>query len=279
MEIILEQPVLHWVGKRFDFDLTDEPIIYSIINCTPDSFFDGNKYPDVAAVLTQVSQDLANGAQVIEIGGKSTRPNFQEIGATEELRRISPILKAVKQEFPQAIVAVDTTDPVVMRTVLSEFKVDIINDIKGFETTEKLSIIEQFQPSVVVMNNGRDTTNLLEDQMDFFKQKRTQLLQAGLTTAQIAIDPGVGFSTSHQAKENLLRVEMTEKLAKLNMPVMIAISQKGFLSKLFQVVEKERLIPTLILECLMIQDGGRILRVHNSRETKLLLDIMKCYKI
>ncbi|MFH5811183.1 dihydropteroate synthase [Companilactobacillus sp. FL22-1] len=275
----MEQQVLHWVGKRFDFDLTDEPIIYSIINCTPDSFFDGNKYPDLAAVLTQVSQDLANGAQVIEIGGKSTRPNFQEIGATEELRRISPILKAVKQEFPQAIVAVDTTDSVVMRTVLSKFKVDIINDIKGFETTEKLSIIEQFQPSVVVMNNGRDTTNLLEDQMAFFKQKQTQLLQAGLTTAQIAIDPGVGFSTSHQVKENLLRVEMTKKLAKLNMPVMIAISQKGFLSKLFQVAEKERLIPTLILECLMIQDGGRILRVHNSRETKLLLDIMKCYKI
>lgn len=275
----MEQQVLHWVGKRFDFDLTDEPIIYSIINCTPDSFYDGNKYPDVTAVLTQVSQDLANGAQVIEIGGKSTRPNFQEIGATEELRRISPILKAVKQMFPQAIVAVDTTDPVVMRTVLSEFKVDIINDIKGFETTEKLSIIEQFQPSVVVMNNGRDTTNLLEDQMAFFKQKRTQLLQAGLTTAQIAIDPGVGFSTSHQAKENLLRVEMTKKLAKLNMPVMIAISQKGFLSKLFQVAEKERLIPNLILECLMIQDGGRILRVHNSGETKLLLDIMKCYKI
>lgn len=277
LTVIYERHQICWNGRNFHFDLTTEPIIYSIINCTPDSFYDGDKDRGVAEVLERVEQDLINGAAVIELGGKSTRPNYPDITADEEWQRLAPFIKAVKTHYPQVVLAIDTDNAEVMARALEQ-GVDIINDVDGFDTAAKLDVLRQYRPSVVAMNNGRHAgSGAVEALPQFFEQLAAQLLETGLSKNQIAIDPGVGFSREGNPYADLLRMQSVSKLTVLQLPILIAISRKSLMGKLFEIPIEERLYPTLLFELMMVQSGGRIIRVHDVKETKAMLDIQKAY--
>lgn len=274
---IYEEQRLCWAGKNFHFDLTTTPIIYSIINCTPDSFYDGDRNRGVAEILARVEQDLVQGAVVIELGGKSTRPDYPDISAAEEWRRLAPVIKAVKSTYPQAVLAIDTDNAEVMARALEQ-GADIINDVAGFETAAKLDVLRRYQPSVVAMNNGRHAASgTVQELLHFFEQLAPRLVAAGLAREQIAIDPGIGFSKDGNPYADLLRMQSLSQLTALQLPLLIAISRKSLMGKLFDIPIEERLYATLLFELMMVQSGGRIIRVHDVEETKAMLAIQKAY--
>lgn len=265
-----------WSGKRFDFDLSSGPIICSIVNCTPDSFYDGNKLTTLEQTLEKVEQDIANGASIIELGGKSTKPGFKDISYKDEWKRVSPVIDSITKRFPTIPLSLDTNNSKVMKKALDTYNIDIINDIDGFETEEKLSIIQEYKPSVVVMDNGRNKSEF-RNQEHFFEKTKNSLINHGLSKNQIVIDPGVGFSNQGDPVEDFCRMKAIKNLQSLEMPLMIAISRKSFMGKLFGIEVNDRLMPTLILESLMISSGGNILRVHDVKQTKQMIDLLNYY--
>jgi len=274
-EIYQSQQII-WSGKNFSFDLTLEPIVYSIINITPDSFYDGKlSNLELKNVLKKVESDIENGASVLDIGGKSSRPNFADISAQEEWLRIKEPIEQIKKHFPQAIISVDTNTPEVMKRVLDS-GADILNDIDGFDTPEKLAILQEYKPSVLAMNNGRlpvkYSTKPSIELPKFFEEKVKQLTQIGLIKEQIALDAGVGFFNGPSAQDSVKRIKATEQLTRLGQALMIAISHKSFMPALFGMEKDETLFSTLMFELLMLEAGGRILRVHDVKETKRLID-------
>ncbi|MDR1567619.1 MAG: dihydropteroate synthase [Streptococcaceae bacterium] len=270
---------LHFKGKNFDFDLTLEPIIYSIVNCTPDSYYDGNKYNQVPAALKKIESDLIHGAAVIELGGKSTRPDFKEISPETEWQRLAPTIKAVRKEYPNVVLAIDTDCAYVMKRALDEYGVDIINDVYGFDNQEKLAVISEYQPSLIVMNNGRNNRkNEVFKLKCAFQERLAEIISSGIDKEQIVIDAGVGFSLNGSPREDMVRIKLTRQLRELDFPLMIAISRKSFMGKLFDIDIKDRLAGTILFESLMIQNGGNVLRVHDVKETKQMLEMLKYYE-
>ncbi|MEY8536860.1 dihydropteroate synthase [Lactococcus muris] len=282
LETIFKRHKIIWSGKNFSFDLTLDPIVYGIVNVTPDSFYDGAKENlTLDYILRRVEQDLQNGAHVVELGGKSSRPGYVDISPEEEWQRLAEPLKNIRRAFPEAVIAIDTDEAYVMQRVLDE-GADIINDIDGFDTPEKLLLIQEYQPALVVMNNGRAglhyADNVYQELPAYFADKQKELKELGIASTQICIDPGVGFSGGATGVDSLQRLKTTELLTKLGLPVMIAISRKSFMSNLLNMEVDERLISTLILESQMMMDGGRVLRVHDVEATHRLIENFKIYQ-
>ncbi|OTN76648.1 dihydropteroate synthase [Enterococcus sp. 8G7_MSG3316] len=155
LEKIFQENRLVWKGRNFSFDLTKKPIIVSIVNCTPDSFYNSNNHNEISKILHKVEKDLVQGASVIELGGKSVRPGFKDISPEVEWMRLTHVIENIKKYFPNTVLSVDTDNAYVMMYALKEYQVDIINDVTGFDNSKKIEIIKDFQPSLVVMNNGR----------------------------------------------------------------------------------------------------------------------------
>ncbi|GBG97062.1 dihydropteroate synthase [Lactococcus termiticola] len=281
LEKILKAQTVQWSGQNFSFDLTLDPIVYAILNVTPDSFFDGAEANlSVDNVLKKASYDLEKGASVLELGGKSSRPGYEDISPEEEWSRLKAVIPAIKQEFPQSILAVDTDEAYVMERVL-DAGVDIINDIDGFDTEEKLKIIESYKPAVVVMNNGRAgfsyADNVFDELALFFENKEKELLARGLKPENIVLDAGVGFWTGDSGSDSVYRIKATELLSRQGLPVMVAISRKSYMTNIFEMSPGERLFGSLIFAREMIEQGGRVLRVHDVAETQRLIKGNRLY--
>ena len=279
---ILKAQHIIFKGQNFEFDLTTEPIVYTIMNVTPDSFHDGaQENLELPHFLKKAEAQLEAGSHVLELGGKSSRPGYEDISPEAEWKRLEQPLRALKQSFPEAVIAIDTDEADVMERVL-DAGADIINDINGFDRPEKLSLLTAYKPAVVVMNNGRQPNvyreDLAEELTQYFSYKKDELLALGLSNENICTDPGVGFYSKERGADSLERAKTTEILARLGMPVMIAISHKRFLSQDFGLSEDERMIGNLMLEAQMIADGGRVLRVHDASATKRMIDAYKTYK-
>ncbi|MDG6119724.1 dihydropteroate synthase [Lactococcus formosensis] len=282
LERIFKRHQIIWSGQNFSFDLTLNPIVYSIVNVTPDSFYDGaEENLNLDFILQRVEQDLQEGAQVIELGGKSSRPGYADISPEEEWLRLAQPLQSIRKAFPEAVIAIDTDEAYVMRRVL-DAGADIINDIDGFDTPEKLHLMQEYQPALVAMNNGRAgmnyADNVYQEIPAYFAEKQKELNQFDIADAQICVDPGVGFSGGTTGVDSLQRVKTTELLTSLGLPVMIAISRKSFMTNLLNMEVDERLLSTLILENQMMMDGGRVLRVHDVAATHRLIENFKIYQ-
>ncbi|MFC4652549.1 dihydropteroate synthase [Lactococcus nasutitermitis] len=282
LSTIFERHRIIWAGKNFSFDLTLNPIVYSIMNVTPDSFYDGaKKNLSLSHIMKVAEENLSNGADVLELGGKSSRPGYSDITPEEEWLRLKVAIAEMRKEFPKSVLAVDTDEAYVMERAI-DAGIDIINDIDGFDTEEKLKIVHNYLPSVVAMNNGRAgfsyADNVYEELPKFFMNKGNELLELGLKKEQICIDAGVGFWNGPSGSDSVQRVKSTDLLAELGFPVMIAISRKSFMENIFSAKGDERLFSSLMLEAQMIADGGRILRVHDTKETKHLIDAYKLYQ-
>lgn len=282
LEMIFKRQQILWSGKNFSIDLTLDPIIYGIVNVTPDSFYDGaEENLTMDYILRRVEQDLQEGAHVIELGGKSSRPGYADISPEEEWQRLAQPLRSIRKAFPESIIAIDTDEAYVMQRVLDE-GADIINDIDGFDTAEKLKLLQEYQPALVAMNNGRAgmryADNVYQELPAYFADKQKELNAYGIANIQICTDPGVGFSGGATGIDSLQRLKTTEILSRLGLPVMIAISRKSFMTNLFNMEVDERLFSTLILEAQMMMAGGRVLRVHDVKATKRLVENFKIYQ-
>ncbi len=273
---IRQQHEIHWRAGRFDFNVTAKPLIYVILNVSPDSFYDGGRYHDMDSVLKRAGEFAQAGVPVVEIGGQTTRPHFTEITAETEIQRVMPYIKAIKAQYPDLGIAVDTYKLPVMKAVLDE-GVDIINDVNAFtDNSDKLPLLASSNVGLLTMHESRarEYDNLTTAMTDFFKTNLNALKHAGIDEQRIALDEGIGYAKVADGYQDFTMMRNINQFLPFERPIMIAISRKGFGHKLFGLAKEDRLSVTLIAEAYMYLHGGRILRVHDIEETKQLVTLL-----
>ncbi|MDV7718993.1 dihydropteroate synthase [Pediococcus ethanolidurans] len=275
---IYEQHAVYWNYGHHHRDLLQNPLIYGILNITPDSFYDGGRYFEPQKIMNRVDEMVTAGVDVIELGGQTTRPGFKEISVKEELARIMPTIKQIHQIYPQITIAVDTYKFEVMQTIVKTGYVAIINDVNAFtDDPRKLTLLAPTKIGLLTMHSSRDKEydNLTQEMRAFFKQNLTQLVAAGIDQERIALDPGIGYAKVADGYQDYAMMRNIDQFNEFNRPTMIAISRKGFGAKLFDLKKEDRLSVTLIAETYMYLHGGNILRVHDITETKQLVKMIQ----
>ncbi|WP_270641043.1 dihydropteroate synthase [Limosilactobacillus mucosae] len=267
---------VYWRAGRFDFNVSAKPIIYGIMNITPDSFYDGGRYNTPEAMREHIRQMVAAGADVIEVNGQTTKPGgYKEVSPEEELARIVPGIKMLQKEFPNVAIAVDTYKLPVMEKVLA-MGVDIINDVRAFDDQRKLLLLKNSRAGLVTMHSSRDREygNLTVEMKHFFEHNLAKISEAGINLDRVIIDEGIGYSKVADGEQDYAMMRNIDEFRYLNRPIMVAISRKGFGKKLFDLPKDERLPVTLIAETYMYLHGGRVLRVHDIEETRQLVKMI-----
>ncbi len=251
--------------KLFEFN---KAYIMGILNITPDSFSDGGKYYDRSKAVTHAFKMLDEGADMIDIGGESSRPGAGRIDKKFEIERIIPVLKKILDERPDTIISVDTTKRDVAEKAL-EYGAKIINDISGgtFEPDIMETVAKHNAGYVIVHIKGTPQTmqftpvyeNVVEEVYDYLYKQVKKAEAAGINN--IFIDPGIGFGKSTADNFNLLnRLDDFKSLAH---PITIGVSRKSFIGKSLNLEVDERDTPTSMMEALSIYKGARIIRTHN----------------
>lgn len=273
---IMKQYDVFWQTGEHRFNLTKKPMIYGIMNITPDSFFDGGQYKTKDDVLNHVDAMLQAGADVIEVNGQTTRPGFTEVTPQVELDRTLPYIRAIKARFPEAVLAVDTYKYDVMQAVLEE-GVSIINDVNAFtDDPRKLKLMADSRVGLLTMHSSRDQeyTDLTSSMRGFFEQNLAALTSHGIDIERIALDQGIGYSQVAHGEQDYVMMRNIDEFNYLRRPMMVAISRKGYLGLLLGLKKEDRLPMTLVTEAAMMLKGGRIIRVHDVAETKQLITLL-----
>ncbi len=266
-----------WRAGRFTFDVTSKPLIYAILNITPDSFYDGGEYYHQQQWQQHVGQLVHDGADIIEVGGQTTRPGgFTEISPEEEQRRVLPVINFIRQQYPDVAIAVDTYKLPVMKAALAA-GADIINDVQAFETPAKRQLLAESQAGLVTMHSSRDREydHLTAEMHQFFEHNLAELQASGIDLDRVVIDQGIGYSKVADGNQDSAMMRNIDQFLDFHRPLLVAISRKGFGKKLLGLAKKDRLPVTLVAEAYMYLHGGRILRVHDVAETHQLIVMLE----
>jgi dihydropteroate synthase len=261
--------------KLFEFN---KAYIMGILNITPDSFSDGGKYYDRNKAVAYAFKMLDEGADIIDIGGESSRPGAERIDAKIETERIIPVIKKILDERPDTIISVDTNKRDVAEKAL-EYGAKIINDISGgkfepniMETVAKYNaafIIMHLKGTPQTMQNAPIYGNVVEEVYDYLYKQVKKAEEAGINN--IFIDPGIGFGKTTSDNLNLLnRLDDFKSLAH---PITIGVSRKSFIGKSLNLEVDERDIPTSMMEALSVNKGARIIRTHNIINAVMLREL------
>ncbi len=250
-------------------DLT-VPKVMGILNVTPDSFYDGGSYSTISAVVQQAESMLDAGATFIDIGGYSSKPNAAEVSVDEELHRVLPVVKALRQTFPTALLSIDTFRSVVAQVVLDE-GVAMVNDISAGADPNMMTTVAKYNVPYVMMHlRGNPQTmqsltqyeNLIPDMLYYFAEKIQQAKAAGI--ADYLIDPGFGFAkTTEQNFEILAHLDYFKSLES---PLLIGVSRKSMVYKTMETTPDLALNGTTFLHGFALSKGAKILRVHDVKE-------------
>ena len=263
---------MFWHTTRFAIDLA-RPRVMGIINVTPDSFSDGGQHADTAAALAHCEQLLAEGADILDIGGESTRPGAEPVGLTEELARVLPVLEgALKLGCP---VSIDTFKPEVMEQALA-LGADIVNDINALRAPGAIELVAAHRSCGVCLMHMRGTPATMQLKPEYddvvaevsaFLRSRCDALRArGVADERIVLDPGIGFGKSAQHNIELLR-RQAELLA-LGRPLLLGWSRKSILGAITgRRAATERLVASVAAALAAVQHGARIVRVHDVAAT------------
>lgn len=256
----------------------DRPALMGILNVTPDSFSDGGRYNEMDHALQHCEQMLSEGADIIDIGGCSTRPNNAIATENEEMERVIPILKAVRKHFPEALVSIDTFRKNVAEACVAE-GADIINDISGglFDTEMLPYIGQNHLPYILMHCVGTPETmhqyaldgDIHQTVHDFFAQQ-CQVLEA-YGEQQIILDPGIGFGKSLEANYQLLND--LNRYRYNNLPVLIGISRKSLINKVLGTTPQDAENGTTVLNTIALLNGADLLRVHNVKNAREAIEL------
>lgn len=262
--------------KTKTFDLSERTYIMGILNVTPDSFSDGGNYTTVEKAVEHALLMEAQGADIIDIGGESTRPGHEPISAEEEMKRIVPVIKALKEKITIPI-SVDTFKAETARKAV-EAGADMINDIWGAKKEPEIAkVAAEFGVPIILMHNRADEnyTSIMEDMQTDLNESIQIAVDAGVPKENIIIDPGLGFAKSTQ--DNLVVMNNLEKLVKMGYPFLLAASRKRFIGSVLDVPAPERDNGTVATTCLGVAKGAHIVRVHNVKanaEAAKMMDAM-----
>ena len=252
------------------------PKIMGILNLTPDSFSDGGKFNNEKSALLQVEKMLKDGADFIDIGAQSTRPNAEYLSAEEEIRRIGNVISLIKKEFPEALISIDTFYADVVKFGYNE-GMDVVNDISGGYFDENLlkTVAETKLPYILMHSNTSYATMHEKIHYDditmsvnyYFSEKVNQLQKLGIH--DIILDPGFGFGKTIEDQYKM--IDEIEHIGFEKFPLLIGISRKSFIYKPFGKLPTEINEETQNLHRKVLEKGAKILRVHDVAETKNLL--------
>lgn len=262
--------------------------LMGILNVTPDSFYDGNRHFDVSAAIKRGIEIYQHGADIIDIGGESTRPGSDPVNESEELQRVIPVIQELIKHISIPI-SIDTMKPSVALAAI-EAGASMINDVSGFRHPNMREIASHFAVEVCVMHMfGEPKTMQLKpvypngvilDVLKFFDTQISLLLKAGIKQNKIILDPGIGFGKT--IADNLEIIHNLHKFKELGFPLLVGVSRKSFMSKLLNKPSSELLAATLVMNALVITTGVDIIRVHDIQEhadvIKLLYHIERVKK-
>ena len=249
-----------------------------IVNVTPDSFSDGGKFLSVDRAVEHGLQLARDGADILDIGGESTRPGSQPVSLDDELKRVVPVIEALASATSIPI-SIDTSKARVASAALAA-GAEIINDVTGLADPEIASVAQQtgagvcamhMQGTPQTMQNNPTYDNVVDDVLEFLRMRKSSLIAAGIDEAKICLDPGIGFGKTHQ--HNLDLLSHAERFLELNSPILIGHSRKGFIGKLLGDKTLDRDSGTLAISLLMATKGMHVLRVHEIANTRSALTV------
>ena len=253
-------------------DLT-KPKIMGILNITPDSFFDGGEYNSEDKILNQVEKMLSEGADIIDIGGHSSRPGAEKLTIKKETERVIPIIKLIAEKFKNVIISVDTFRSEIARKAI-EAGASVINDISGGDLDKKMYEVagELKVPYIIMhmkgvpsnMQNDTEYDNVIFDIIKNLSYKIDLAKKAGVL--DIIIDPGFGFGKS--LKDNFKILKNLSSFKQLNQPIMVGLSRKSMIYKLLESSANDALNGTTCLNSISLNNGANIIRVHDVKEAK-----------
>ena len=255
------------------------PAVMGILNVTPDSFSDGGCYTQIDSALRHCETMLTDGADVIDIGGCSTRPNHDIASENEEMERVLPVLKAIRKYFPNAMISIDTFRKNVAQACFNE-GADIINDISGglFDAEMLPYIGQNHIPYILMHCVGTPETmhqytlggDIHQTVYDFF-ERQCQVLEA-FGEQQIILDPGIGFGKSKEANWQLLKD--IERYRYAHRPVLIGISRKSLIFKVLGITPDQADNGTTVLNTIALLNGADILRVHDVKKAREAIELV-----
>jgi len=251
-----------------------------IVNVTPDSFYDGGRFADPARAVEHGLRLAEEGADILDVGGESSRPGSDPVPAAEERRRVVPVIAALRARTA-ALISVDTTKLEVAEAAL-DAGADIVNDIAGLRHNEDLARLVARRKVPVVLMHMRGTPKTMQ-QKPYYKNTISEILRelqpaiaaalgAGIAPDMIIIDPGIGFGKRMQ--DNLRIIKELASLKSLNFPILVGLSRKGFIGEILDRPVEKRLIGTITANTLAVINGANIIRVHDVADAVEMVKII-----
>jgi len=263
--------------------IADKPLVMGIINTTPDSFYEGSRRETVTDILQQAESMLKEGADILDIGGQSTRPGSIPVDVEEELKRVVRGIAAVHDHFSEAIISVDTWHARVAKEAVAA-GAGIVNDISAgsmdkeiFTTVATLHVpyvVMHMQGTPQTMQQSPTYANVTAEVLDFFIQKTELLKKTGIK--DIIIDPGFGFGKTIAHNLELLRNLSVFKITGL--PLLVGLSRKSTISKILDITTQESLNGTTVMNTIGLLNGADIIRVHDVEEAKQAVTLVDAYR-
>lgn len=260
--------------------LDEKPMVMGIVNITNDSFYPSSRINDEEKLLERVRNFINNGAEILDIGGESTRPGAEKVSLEEELRRVIPAIKIIRKHFSIPI-SIDTYKAQVAREAL-DAGADIINDISGLQFDKEMVLVARDYGVPVIINHiqGKPEDmqdkpkyrDVIEEITDFFDERINFCINNGLKKEQIILDPGIGFGK--RLEDNLQILKYTDEFKIFGLPILIGASRKTLIKNVLELDVDERLEGTLAITACALQKGAHIIRVHDVKENKRVIDMM-----
>lgn len=272
-----QQLTLNCAGKILDLS---QPQIMGVLNVTPDSFYDGGQYINESTIISQTEKMISDGASIIDIGGMSSRPGAAIITVEEELKRVVSNVALLKNKFPETIFSIDTVHSEVARQCV-EAGAGIVNDISAgkldasfYKTVADLNVpyvLMHMKGTPKTMQKNINYQDVLVEVLDFFIKEIGKLRALGLK--DVIIDPGFGFGKTIEHNFHLLKNMHAFKI--LDVPMLVGISRKSMVYKSLDITAKEALNGTTALHMIALQQGAKILRVHDVKEAAETIKLWK----
>jgi len=254
------------IGNK-NFNIGKRTYIMGILNVTPDSFSDGGRFNNIEKALNHAKEMINEGADIIDIGGESTRPSHTPVDKNEEIKRVIPVIEALSKQIDIPI-SIDTYKGEVAKLAVKA-GASLINDVWGFKRDSYISkVAAKYNLPCCLMHNRTNTNynNFIDDVITDLKESIDIALKAGVKTENIILDPGIGFAKSYE--QNLILMNNLEKLKELNYPLLLGTSRKSMIGNALNLPPEERIEGTVATSVIGIMKGCDFVRVHDVLENK-----------
>lgn len=269
--------IKNWTAHGVTLDFSKETIVMGILNVTPDSFSDGGQYNSVAQAVARTREMVEQGAKIVDIGGESTRPGYTPISDEEEIERVVPVIRAIREAKIPVFLSIDTYKSAVAKAAL-DAGVDILNDIWGVRRDPGIAQLAAEYGAPLILMHNRESANY----QDFWSDAKADLEESlkiakdhGVHDEQIWLDPGIGFGKN--TTQNIFMMQYLPELVAMGYPVLLATSRKSLIGNVLKLPVEERVEGTAATVSFGIDKGVHMVRVHDVKElvrTTRMMDVL-----